>query len=204
MLNFTIPLKSLSLAILSLPLLTLAAEENKAPQPPTIAEIDATIKRGVDFLITDQNADGSWGSATRTKNLNIYAPLPGAHQAFRAGATGLAISGLIDSGDTRPETFAAIEKCAAWSIQNLPLLRRADQTTTYNIWGHAYGLRSLVRLHDRETNLEKKALYEKLAQQQVELVGRSEDINGGFGYLDVFDDFTSQKPTGINRSSRDV
>lgn len=192
------PLKSLCLAILSLPLLTLTAEETNAPQPPTIAEIDATMKRGVDFLITDQNANGSWGSATRTKNLNIYAPLPGAHQAFRAGATGLALSGLIDSRDTRPETLATIEKCATWSIQNLPLLRRADQTTTYNIWGHAYGLRSLVRLHDRETDAEKKALYKKLAQQQVELVDRYEDINGGFGYLDLFDDFTSQKPTGIS------
>jgi hypothetical protein len=154
----------------------------------------------VDFLVADQNSDGSWGSATRTKHINIYAPLPGAHQAFRAGATGLALSGLVDSADARPETLAAIEKCAIWSIENLPLLRRADQTTTYNVWGHAYGLRSLVRLHEKATDPEKKARYKTLAQQQIDLVGRYEDINGGFGYLDVFDDFTSQRPTGITTS----
>ncbi len=175
------------------------ADEAK-PKPVTPEEIEQSIIRGVDFLVADQNKNGSWGGATRTKDINIYAPLPGAHHAYRAGATGLALSGMIDSGDTRTETTAAIEKCAEWSVENLPKLRRADQTTTYNIWGHAYGLRSLVRLHDRETNPVKKALYKKLAQQQVDLVNRYEDINGGWGYLDVFDDFTSRKPTGITTS----
>ncbi len=175
------------------------AEEAK-PKPVTPGEIEQSITRGVDFLIADQNKNGSWGGPTRTKHINIYAPMPGAHHAYRAGATGLALSGLIDSGDTRPETIAAIEKCAEWSVENLPKLRRADQTTTYNIWGHAYGLRSLVRLHDRESNSEKKSFYKKLAQQQVDLVNRYEDINGGWGYLDVFDDFTSRKPTGITTS----
>jgi hypothetical protein len=189
-----------ALAIVSLFSHNPAAAETATPPAVTLAEIDTTITRGVDFLVADQNSDGSWGSATRTKHINIYAPLPGAHQAFRAGATGLALSGLVDSADSRPRTLAAIEKCAIWSIENLPLLRRADQTTTYNVWGHAYGLRSLVRLHEKATDPEKKARYKTLAQQQIDLVGRYEDINGGFGYLDVFDDFTSQRPTGITTS----
>ena len=73
-------------------ILAVAAEVNSA-------SLDSSIKRGVDFLITHQNSNGSWGSAANTKNLNIYAPLPGAHQAFRAGASGLALSGLIDAAD---------------------------------------------------------------------------------------------------------
>jgi hypothetical protein len=179
---------------------TFSSAQEDAPPAVTLKDIDTSITRGVDFLIGDQNENGSWGSATRTKDINIYAPLPGAHDAYRAGATGLALSGMIDSADKRPEALASIEKCAAWSIEHLPKLRRADQTTTYNIWGHAYGLRSFVRLHQTETNPEKKALYKTLAQQQIDLVGRYEDINGGFGYLDLFDDFTSQKPTGITTS----
>jgi hypothetical protein len=179
---------------------TLVSSQEEAPPAVTLAEINTSLTRGVDFLVSYQNANGSWGSATRTKHINIYAPLPGAHHAYRSGATGLALSGLLDSADTRPKTLAAIEKCATWSAENLPLLRRADQTTTYNIWGHAYGLKSLVRLHQRETDEVKKALYKTLAQQQIDLVNRYEDINGGFGYLDVFDDFTSQRPTGITTS----
>ena len=88
---------------------TVAAQEKpKAEVNPS--SIAASIRRGVDFLIADQNDNGSWGGATRTKGLNIYAPLPGAHHAFRAGASGLALSGLIDSGETGTETLAAIAK----------------------------------------------------------------------------------------------
>lgn len=166
----------------------------------TSQEIDAAIKRGVDFLVTDQNENGSWGSATRTKALNIYAPLPGAHHAYRAGASGLALSGIIDANDNRPEVLASIEKAAAWTASELPKLRRADQTTTYNVWGHAYGMRAISRLYLRENDPAKKTEWVRLAQEQVDLANRYEDVNGGWGYLDLYDNLTTQKPSGIPTS----
>ena len=163
----------------------------------TSAALDASIRRGADFLLTHQNPNGSWGSARLTKNLNIYAPLPGAHQAFLAGASTLALSGLIDAADPRPEVAAAIDKAAAWTAAELPKLRRADPTTTYNVWGHAYALRAMSRLYQREPDAVKKAEWARLAQGQVDLVDRYEEINGGWGYLDVFDEVTTQKPSGL-------
>ncbi len=166
----------------------------------TRASLDASIRRGVDFLLAHQNKNGSWGNATRTKNLNIYAPLPGAHHAYRAGASGLALSGIIDAADPRPEVTTAIEKAAIWTAAELPKLRRADQTTTYNVWGHAYGLRAISRLHTRESDPARKAEWVRLAQDQIDLVDRYEDINGGWGYLDLFDGVTTQRPSGIPTS----
>lgn len=174
-----------------------AAMGNEAPAR---AEIDAALRRGVDFLIQDQNANGSWGGPTRTKGLNIYAPLPGAHHAFRAGASGLALSGLIDARDTRAEAKAAIGKAAAWMTAELPHLRRADPTTTYNVWGHAYGMRALSRLHRIEAEPSRKEHWARLAQEQVDLANRYEEVNGGWSYLDVFDEVTTQKPSGITTS----
>ena len=162
--------------------------------------LDASIRRGVDFLLADQNPNGSWGGATRTKALNIYAPVPGAHHAYRAGASGLALSGIIDAADPRPEVEASIAKAAAWTAAELPKLRRADQTTTYNVWGHAYGLRAISRLHAREQDLAKKADWVRLAQEQVDLADRYEDVNGGWGYLDLFDGVTTQRPSGMPTS----
>lgn len=181
---------------------TPAAEIPAAPAPEATPEatpesVQAAITRGVDYLIKSQNASGSWGGPTRTKGLNIYAPLPGAHHAFRAGTSGLALAGLIDAADARPEAQAAIEKGAAWTASELPKLRRADTTTTYNAWGHAYGLRAITRLHARETDPEKKKTWVALAQQQVDLAGRYEDLNGGWGYLDIYDGLATQKPSGI-------
>jgi hypothetical protein len=172
-----------------------------AEKPPVTPEsIDSAIRRGVDFLVTDQNPNGSWGGPTRTKELNIYAPLPGAHHAFRAGSTGLAIAGVIDSEDSRPEVRTAIEKAAKWTTAELPKLRRADQTTTYNVWGHAYGLRAITRLHQIETDPAKKAEWKRLAQGQIDLANRYEEVNGGWGYLDIFDEVATRKPSGLPTS----
>jgi hypothetical protein len=156
-----------------------------------------SITRGVDFLITHQNSNGSWGGPTLTKGLNIYAPLPGAHHAFRAGASSLALCGLIDAADPRAEAKTAITAAAVWTAAELPKLRRADTTTTYNVWGHAYGLRAITRLHQLEKDPAKKAGWARLAQEQISLVDRYEDINGGWGYLDVFDEIATQKPSGM-------
>jgi hypothetical protein len=190
-----------ALALTSLAAYPQARAADAAPLPEvTAASLETSIRRGVDFLVGKQNSNGSWGSATRTKALNIYSPLPGGHHAFRAGASGLALSGLIDSRDSRPEVAASIAKAAAWTASELPKLRRADQTTTYNIWGHAYGLRAITRLHRLEIDPAKKTGWVRLAQQQIDLADRYEDVNGGWGYLDVFDGLTTDKPSGMPTS----
>ncbi len=187
-----------------------AEPDQSAPSPPpnasaplpelTRESLDAAIRRGVDFLLADQHKNGSWGDATQTKDLNIFAPLPGGHQAFRAGASGLALAGLIDAADPRQEVAAAITRAAAWTAAELPNLRRTSQDCTYNCWGHAYGLRAITRLYQRESDPAKKAVWARLGQQQVDLVNRYEDVNGGWGYLDIFDGLTTQKPSGLPTS----
>ena len=167
----------------------------------TLAAVDAAITKGVDFLVAKQNPDGSFGSARRTKELNIYAPLPGAQDAYLIGTSGLAIAGLVDSHDSRPEVKAAIEKAGKWAFAKLPDLRRADATTTYNVWGHAYGLRAISRLYQSAAgDPARQSALKVLAQQQVDLANRYEYLNGGWGYLHVFEDLHTQKPTGITTS----
>ncbi|MGJ8725294.1 MAG: prenyltransferase/squalene oxidase repeat-containing protein [Roseibacillus sp.] len=169
----------------------------KAPEPaPDFdTELESAITRGLDYLIQKQNSSGSWGSATKTKGLNIKAPIPGAHHAFRTGASALALEGLLSTGDRRPETIAAIAKGEAWLLDQLPRLRRAEQVTIYNNWGHAYGIRTLAALHHyHDGNLSKQAALARLAEQQVEMLYRYEFINGGWGYYDFV--VHTQKPAG--------
>ncbi|NIP95077.1 MAG: hypothetical protein GWO24_17170 [Akkermansiaceae bacterium] len=168
-------------------------------EPVTRAEIDAAIRRGVDFLISSQNRNGSWGAATMTKGLNITADIPGAHHAFRAGTTGLALEGLLASGDRRPETLSAIDRAEAYFLKELPRLRRATTSQLYNTWGHSYGLKALSALYEhREGDQARRSALRNLAQQQVQMLTRYEDVNGGWGYYD-FDEVT-RKPTGIPTS----
>lgn len=154
-------------------------------------ELETSIKRGVDYLVSKQNKDGSWGGPTRTKGLNIYAPVPDSHLAFRTGASTLALSGLLDSEDRRPEVITAINKAEAWLFEKLPKLRHLDPTTTYNVWGHAYGLRAISDLYVYRTGDETKlSRLKQLAAKQIEMLIKTEDVNGGWGYLD-FDNHTA-------------
>lgn len=167
----------------------------------TLEAVEKSITRGVDYLVAKQNANGSFGGATRTKGLNIYAPLPGAHHAFLAGASGLALAGMVDAHDTRPAVRDAIALGEKWMFANLPSLRRADTTTTYNAWGHAYGLRAITRLYaDAKDDPARQSSLKNLAQQQVDLANRYEDLNGGWGYLDLNDGLHTQIPSGTTTS----
>ncbi len=162
-----------------------------AIKPPDPEAITAAIQRGIEFLLDDQRPDGSWGSPERTKGLNIYAPPPGAHDAFRTGVTGLAIMALVEaeshaSDEQRPRLSTAIERGEQWLIKRLPRLRRATPDALYNTWGHAYAIQALVRLYQRaEGDTEKQANLKQLTTDQAEMLSRYSFLAGGWGYYDM-------------------
>lgn len=155
--------------------------------PPVAAkpEVETAIARGVGFLVEDQNEDGSWGSARQTKGLNIYAPVPGAHEAFRAAVTAMSVSALVESGlaDVPGAEADALAKGADYLIANLPKVRRASSDAIYNVWTHAYGIRALVDLHRRSAP-DRQAEIVKLIDGQIDRLVRYESVDGGWGYYD--------------------
>jgi len=158
--------------------------------PPEPAKISEAIERGVKFLLADQRPDGSWGSAENTKGLNIYAPPPGAHNAFHAAVTSLAIMALIDAEPTlpeakRPAVAKAIDRGAAWLDEHIGKLRRATPDALYNVWGHAYSIQALVKLHKRaDGDPERQAKLKELAAAQADLLARYSFVGGGWSYYD--------------------
>jgi hypothetical protein len=157
----------------------------KPVPPPAPESIRDAIHRGVAFLLKDQNADGSWGSPHRTKDLNIYAPVPGAHHAFRAAVTALCVSALIEAGGDAAEVQKAIERGESWLMQELPRVRRGSADTLYNIWAHAYGIQALVRMHGRlPKDTVRQHKIEDLIRGQMDLLARYESVDGGWGYYD--------------------
>ena len=166
-----------------------AATGNRHAPPHPPAEIQASIDRGIAFLLDSQNKNGSWGSATHTKALNIYAPIPGAHHGFRAAVTALAVSALIESGqaDDDPAIESALADGETFLLEELPKVRRSAANAIYNVWTHAYGIRALVDMHARALAANDAGRAAECLVQietQVELATRYESVNGGWGYYD--------------------
>jgi hypothetical protein len=161
---------------------------------PTAEEIEESIKRGVDFLLSVQNPDGSWGSHVSSRDFEIYAPIPGAHQAFRAATTGLVVTALLDAAPDRQDVQEAVDRGEAWLLKELPDVKRATGDAMYNVWAHAYGIKGLVRLHQRASgNPERQAELKDLIAQQLDMLDRYESVDGGWGYYDFR--YQARKPT---------
>jgi len=162
----------------------------KPPEPVSDATIRAAIERGAAFLLEDQNADGSWGSPERTKQLNIHAGI-GSHHAFRTAVTALCISALVEI-KANPGSIAdpvavgrAIERGEEFLFRELPLVRRDSPMLIYNVWAHAYGIQALVRMHGRlPDDAARRARIEALIKEQFDRLARYEAAEGGWGYYD--------------------
>ena len=173
----------------------LQGPQPKPIDPPAPQEIRSAIQRGVDFLLKRQNPNGSWGSPYTLRPVEVFAPVPGAHHAFRAGTTGLCVAALVEAGPGRADVASALDRAEAWMLRELPNLRRATPDAIYNNWGHAYSIQALVRLLSRPGLDEaRKEKLRQLVRQQIEMLQRYEFLDGGWAYYDFA--AHTQKPSG--------
>lgn len=166
--------------------------------PPTPSAIQSAIDRGVDFLLDDQRPNGGWGSPENTKGLNIYAPVPGAHDGFKLAVAGLVVMALCEceetlDGERAERAAAAIDRGAEWLLANHTQARRAASDAIYNTWGHSYAISGLVRLYHRsEGDGPLRGRLKKAIAFQVGQLERYNYLSGGWGYYDF--DHVAQKP----------
>lgn len=156
----------------------------KPPEPVTPEQLDSSIRRGVEYLLSAQQKDGSFGTPALKGGVPIYAGI-GTLNSYSAATSALCVSALIEAGGDRPDVLKAIEKGEAFLMAALPKERRDDPTLINNVWGHAYGIQALVRMHGRlPDDKERKKKIEALIRDQFDKLGKYESAQGGWGYYD--------------------
>ena len=162
------------------------------------SKIEVSLNNGCDFLLKTQNDDGSWGSARKTKGLNIFAPVPGSHHAFRLAVTALSMSALLEikSGDGNYST--CIDKGENYLLEKLPQLRRASPMALYNVWSHCYGIQALHRMHEKSSSKKQREKIQDVMAQQIKMLQTYESIDGGWGYYDF--NAQTKQPSGSSIS----
>jgi hypothetical protein len=147
--------------------------------PPAPDPIDAAIARGVDFLKKSQNPDGSWGTGLETRGLEIYASVPGSHDAFRVATTALCAMALRDAGHAGED---AHEKAVEYLITQGEA-RRDDGVLIYNTWAHTYALQALA-VEMRHPPFKDDPRIKPAAQKQLDRLIRYQTHVGGWNYYD--------------------
>ncbi len=148
---------------------------------PSTDQVRGAITRGIGFLHTDQNPDGSWGSARNATYTDLWEN-PETHFAWTIGTTGLACLALLERGTTA-EAEAALDRGLAYLAKS-NALRRCSEWDLDDTWGHLYGLQSLARaLGDRRIAASPRAaaLRSTADFHLAKLLGY-QVLNGGWGY----------------------
>ena len=188
-------IRFLILLCICIPSLILA-DQNSSHQNDQL--IGKAISAGSKFLLSNQNPDGSWGTPQQTKGLNIYAPIPGAHRAFRLAVTSLSLSALLEVQKDNPDYQETITQGKEYLVENLTSLRRATPMAIYNVWSHAYGIQSLVRLYGHSTKKSEKEKLRSIISQQITMLQKYESVDGGWGYYDF--NAQTKQPSGSSIS----
>ena len=165
----------------------------KAPLSP-----DDVYNKGIKYLITSQNPDGSWGSFESARPNEVWLGTVASHNAFGNATAGLCVMALLGSARNNPDAAAALEKGVRFLI-NAPTVKRATGDTLYNTWTHIYVLDAMcgVMRDTRLKNLHSDA--KKVARQQIEGLKKLQGAEGGWGYYDF--SFASSHPTGSESCS---
>lgn len=172
--------------------------------PPSSDEIKKAVHRGVEFLLKTQLKSGAWGRSENGKYYQIWAPVPGAHHAYRTATTSLAAMSLVEAlphlpEETQGKVEASLDRAQAWLLEHASDLRRSAPDmyddyfghALYNIWGHAYGIQAALTLRKRaEGSTEVQAKLDAFVDYHIQRLKQDSFINGGWGYYD--DPFTDK------------
>jgi hypothetical protein len=141
---------------------------------PTLRQ---AVTDGVAFLVKSQKPDGSWGTGTETRGMEIYALVPGSHAAFRVGTTALCVMALREAGEKRAHDRGVEYLLTAGQA------KRDQGDLIYNVWAHTYAVQALSNeLADRKGD----ARITAAIQWHLDRLQRYETYIGGWNYYDFY------------------
>jgi len=142
----------------------------------------AAIDKGIGFLLSSQNKDGSWGGTRNQTFISAFAD-PGTYHCWSVGTTGLAALALLELGDT-DEAAAAAERGLDFLVANADLKRPAEWDVD-NVWGLIYGLSALSRacvLPRYDKNAHRAKELAAAAATMLDRLAHYVSPRGGWGY----------------------
>jgi len=156
---------------------------------PSEAQVRETIRKGLDFLMSNQEPDGSWGHY-RNAGADEFWTNPETHRSWTVAVTGLVCLTLVETG-LSDANRAAYEKGINYVLDNA-LVKRPNEWDVDNTWAYVYALPALVDAYRRlpETAAERRARVKTMTDAVIAILAETQTPSGGWGYYD-FDAYTN-------------
>jgi len=165
---------------LGLAAVALAAPAHAQERVPE-EEVALAIRSGLEFLVSEQNEDGSWGGTKNATFTSSFAN-PATYRAWQIGASALATRALLELGRTDKHA-AALERGLDFLIANPNPVRPAEWDVDNN-WSLIYGLDAVSKALQHPRYAEGPRHDELHAAGTKMLAGlkKYQSPRGGWGY----------------------
>ena len=159
----------------------------RPPTPPPVPkeELDATLDKGVKYLIDTQRKDGAWGGPQWRGGVDND-PVPGSFRSFDIAIAAMALEALLDSKPSASVSEEDLEAARTKALDYLFLktngIQRAGPGDLPHIWAHGYSLQTFAKIHSRSEDAELKKKLEDSMRVHADRLKRWESVNGGWFY----------------------
>lgn len=171
-----------------------APPEKPAEKPAAPVRTPAqSYAAGVQWLISNQQADGSWGTFESARAYEVFLDNLSSHRAFRGATTALCVMALIEPSRTDEKAKAALDNGVTYLL-TAEQPGRASGETFYNTWAHTFTLEALAMLLRDDRFAERHEAMRRIAQREINTLGSLQSAAGGWGYYDFGRSLAS--PTG--------
>ncbi len=158
----------------------------------SVDEARSAIARGVAWLVSNQRADGAWGTRSlELMQLEFFSVET--HYSFQIGANALAVRALLAVEET-PERRAALEKGLGW-LCTTEMSKRGSDWDVDCSWSAVCGFDACVAaaLDPRFKDGELRKLVDARGKEFYALLEKNQEPLGGWGYYEG--PVTSRRPT---------
>ena len=162
------------------------------PERMTAEEVRPHLEAALDWLVREQNEDGSWGSGA-LEGLLEYGFAVETYFNWQYASQGLAVVALLEAEET-PERRAALEGALRWMAETREPKRGSHWDVDYS-WSALYGFVAATAAARDPRFAEEPwpEVIETIGRQAWEILERNEVPSGGWAYYD--DPPFSTRPT---------
>jgi hypothetical protein len=147
-------------------------------------DVAVAVDGAVQWLVLNQNKDGSWGTHESPRPIEVLASIPGSQEAFRVATTALCVMALRDAGQRTEAVNAAIERALEFLLADFDVKRQSG-LEHYNVWTFGYVLQCFGEEIARNPEATRVPQLRAASAKIVERLGQYQTLDGGWGYLSL-------------------
>ncbi len=158
-----------------------AAQEPSADAPSDVEDVPVAIQSGIEYLVSTQNDDGSWGGPRNATFTSGFAN-PATYETWQIGTSALTVRALLEL-DSATRYADELERGIDYLLANTQPPRPAEWDVDNN-WSLVYGLDAVARAlqHPRYASGERRKQLEQGARELLDGLAKYQSPRGGWGY----------------------